>query len=71
MQCDFQVIYASGLKGKAGLSPENLADDLGPLFETIIRCIPGPQIAKDGVLQLLVSGGSLCVFWFFLHFMLL
>ncbi|PIN16701.1 Elongation factor-type GTP-binding protein [Handroanthus impetiginosus] len=54
-QCDFQVIYASGLKGKAGLSPDNLADDLGPLFEAIIRCIPGPQIAKDGVLQMLAT----------------
>lgn len=54
-QCDFQVIYASGLKGKAGLSPDNLADDLGPLFETIIRCIPGPQIAKEGSLQMLAT----------------
>lgn len=54
-QCDFQAIYASGIKGKAGLSPENLADDLGPLFETIIRCIPGPHIDKDGALQMLVT----------------
>ncbi|GFP89695.1 GTP-binding protein typa/bipa homolog [Phtheirospermum japonicum] len=54
-QCDFQVIYASGIKGKAGLSPENLADDLGPLFETIVRCIPGPRIEKDGSLQLLAT----------------
>ncbi|XP_059646306.1 putative elongation factor TypA-like SVR3, chloroplastic isoform X2 [Cornus florida] len=53
--CDFQVIYASGIKGKAGLSPENLADDLGPLFECIMRCIPGPQIDKDGALQMLVT----------------
>lgn len=58
LQCDFQVIYASGIKGKAGLSPENLADDLGPLFESIIRCIPGPRIEKDGALQMLVSGCS-------------
>lgn len=55
MQCDFQVIYASGIKGKAGLSPENLADDLGPLFEAILRCIPEPTINKDGSLQMLVS----------------
>lgn len=55
LQCDFQIIYASGLKGKSGLSPENLAEDLGPLFESIVRCIPGPQIAKDGALQMLVS----------------
>lgn len=54
-QCDFQAIYASGIKGKAGLSPDNLAEDLGPLFESIIRCIPGPRIEKDGALQMLVT----------------
>ncbi|XP_065855799.1 putative elongation factor TypA-like SVR3, chloroplastic [Euphorbia lathyris] len=54
-QCDFQVIYASGMQGKAGLSPDNLADDLGPLFESVIRVIPGPRINKDGALQLLTT----------------
>lgn len=54
-QCDFQLIYASGINGKAGLSPEKLADDLGPLFESIIRCIPGPHIDKDGDLQMLAT----------------
>lgn len=54
-QCDFQAIYASGIKGKAGLSPENLAEDLGPLFESIVRCIPGPNIEKDGALQMLAT----------------
>ncbi|KAL8170208.1 hypothetical protein V2J09_022012 [Rumex salicifolius] len=54
-QCDFQVIYASGINGKAGLSPEKLADDLGPLFESVIRCIPGPHIDKDGDLQMLAT----------------
>lgn len=66
MQCDFQVIYASGIKGQAGLSPENLAEDLGPLFESIIRCIPGPRIDKDGSLQMLVSGYLLYYFLIFL-----
>ena len=63
LQCDFQAIYASGIKGKAGLSPENLAEDLGPLFESIIRCIPGPRI-EDGALQMLVSGYSFYCFLF-------
>ncbi|XP_008240884.1 PREDICTED: GTP-binding protein TypA/BipA homolog [Prunus mume] len=54
-QCDFQAIYASGIKGKAGLSADNLADDLGPLFESIMRCIPGPAIDKDGSLQMLAT----------------
>ncbi|OMO71508.1 hypothetical protein COLO4_28209 [Corchorus olitorius] len=63
-QCDFQAIYASGIKGKAGLAPDDLADDLGPLFESIIRCIPGPRIDKDGALQMLVSGRF---FYFFVE----
>ncbi|CAJ2673193.1 unnamed protein product [Trifolium pratense] len=50
-----QVIYASGIKGKAGLSPEDLADDLGPLFESIMRCIPVPRIDNDGSLQMLMG----------------
>ncbi|KAH9602560.1 hypothetical protein KSS87_001038, partial [Heliosperma pusillum] len=53
-QCDFQVIYAIGIHGKAGLSHDKLADDLGPLFETIVRCIPGPRI-EEGALQMLVT----------------
>ncbi|KAI5071692.1 hypothetical protein GOP47_0013943 [Adiantum capillus-veneris] len=54
-QCDFQVIYASGIKGKAGLEPDGLADDLGPLFEAILRCIPEPKVDMDGPLQILVT----------------
>lgn len=65
LQCDFQVIYASGIKGKAGLSPENLADDLGPLFESIVRCIPGPRIDVDGPLQMLVSSFLCLCFYSF------
>ncbi|WJX56445.1 hypothetical protein P8452_42106 [Trifolium repens] len=53
--CDFQVIYASGIKGKDGLSPENLAEDLGPLFKSITRYIPEPHIGKNGSLQTLVT----------------
>lgn len=49
------MIYASGIKGKAGLSPDNLADDLGPLFEAILRCIPEPSINRAGPMQMLVS----------------
>ncbi|MCO5571588.1 hypothetical protein L7F22_025333 [Adiantum nelumboides] len=54
-QCDFQVIYASGIKGKAGLEADGLADDLGPLFEAILRCIPEPRVDMDGPLQMLVT----------------
>eukprot|EP00252_Welwitschia_mirabilis_P005181 TRINITY_DN1565_c0_g1_i1.p1 TRINITY_DN1565_c0_g1~~TRINITY_DN1565_c0_g1_i1.p1 ORF type:complete len:696 (-),score=142.98 TRINITY_DN1565_c0_g1_i1:295-2382(-) len=54
-QCDFQVVYASAIKGCAGLSPENIGSDLGPLFEAIVRCIPEPPIDPDGPVQLLVT----------------
>lgn len=70
MQCDFQAVYASGIQGKAGLSPDNLAEDLGPLFESIIRCIPGPCIEKDGALQMLVSGCSYIVILTFSKYLL-
>ena len=36
-QCDFPVVYASGANGVAGGSPEELAEDLAPLFEAIVR----------------------------------
>lgn len=54
-QCDFQVVYASGIKGKAGLEADGLADDLGPLFESVLRCIPEPKVDMDGPLQMLVT----------------
>ena len=43
-QCDFPVVYASGANGVAGGSPEELAEDLAPLFEAIVReaSCPGP-----------------------------
>jgi GTP-binding protein len=59
-QCDFQTVYASGIKGKAGLSPDDLSDNLGPLFEAILRCIPEPLIEKNGSMQMLVSYSLLC-----------
>lgn len=36
-QCDFPVVYASGVNGIAGGSPEDLAEDLAPLFEAIVK----------------------------------
>lgn len=35
-QCEFPVVYASGVNGIAGNSPDSLAEDLQPLFEAII-----------------------------------
>jgi GTP-binding protein len=54
-QADFPVIYAIGLVGKAGYAYNTLEDDLGPLFETIIKEIPGPQIDPDAPARMLVT----------------
>merc|ERR1719460_174841 len=53
--CDFPVVYASGVNGVAGLEPDALADDLTPLFETILEEVPPPSVVLDGPLQMLVT----------------
>ncbi|MBX3085371.1 MAG: translational GTPase TypA [Anaerolineae bacterium] len=54
-QAEFPVIYAIGLAGKAGYAADELQEDLSPLFETIIKEIPGPQIDPDAPARLLVT----------------
>lgn len=54
-QADFPVIYAIGLTGRAGHAFDKLADDLGPMFETIIKEIPSPKIEADAPARLLVT----------------
>lgn len=54
-QADFPVVYAIAIEGRAGLAPDALADDLRPLFETIVKTIPPPDVDMDGPLQLLVT----------------
>jgi GTP-binding protein len=54
-QAEFPVIYAIGLHGRAGYAPDNLADDLTPLFETIIKEIPAPAIEADAPARMLVT----------------
>ncbi len=54
-QADFPVVYAIGLEGRAGHSPDELTDDLTPLFETIIEKISGPLIESDAPARLLIT----------------
>ncbi|KAH9304211.1 hypothetical protein KI387_008615, partial [Taxus chinensis] len=54
-QCDFQVVYASAVNGQAGSSPDNVGNDLGPLFEAILQYIPEPTINPDGPFQMLAT----------------
>ncbi len=54
-QAEFPVVYAIGLSGRAGDSPETLQPDLGPLFETIISEVPPPSIDETAPAQMLVT----------------
>jgi predicted membrane GTPase involved in stress response len=55
------VIYASGFNGIAGTKPDELAEDLEPLFQAIVKEVAPPTVVPDAPLQMLVSGGLCCV----------
>ena len=54
-QLDFPVVYASALNGYASLDPEVREGDMAPLFDTIIKHVPAPDVDPDGPLQMQVS----------------
>jgi GTP-binding protein len=54
-QLDFPIVYASALNGIAGLEPDELAEDMSPLFEMIVDKVPAPEVDVDGPLQMQVS----------------
>ncbi|SEI51864.1 GTP-binding protein [Allopseudospirillum japonicum] len=54
-QLDFPVIYASALNGLAGNDPENMAEDMTPLFEAIVKLVPPPQVDAEGPFQMQIS----------------
>ncbi len=54
-QLDSPMLYCSGRDGTASFDPDNLGEDLTPLFETILDHIPAPEGDEEGPLQLLVS----------------
>jgi GTP-binding protein len=54
-QLDFPVVYASALRGFAGLDPSVRAGDMQPLFKTIVEHCPPPDVDVDGPLQLQVT----------------
>ncbi len=54
-QLDFPIIYASALNGIAGLEQDQLAEDMTPLFETIVAKVSAPQVDKDGPFQMQIS----------------
>jgi GTP-binding protein len=54
-QLDFPVVYASALKGFAGLDESVSEGDMRPLFETIIKHVAPPPVNIDGPFQMRVS----------------
>ncbi|MDN3647405.1 translational GTPase TypA [Reinekea marina] len=54
-QLDFPVIYASALNGIAGLDPEEMAEDMEPLFQMITERVPSPEVDSDGAFQMQIS----------------
>ncbi len=54
-QLDFPIIYASALNGVAGLEPDELADDMTPLFEMITERVPVPDVDPAAPFQMQIS----------------
>jgi GTP-binding protein len=54
-QLDFPVVYASALMGYAGLTPDVREGDMTPLFETVLKHVPPPDVDLDGPFQMQVS----------------
>src|SRR5712692_4580732 len=54
-QIEFPIVYANARAGHAGLSPDDLAPDLKPLFDTLLETIPAPAYDPEHPLQALVT----------------
>jgi GTP-binding protein len=54
-QADFPVVYTIGLTGRAGYEPDAVGDDLTPLFETILKEVPGPVVDADAPASLQIT----------------
>ncbi|HEU4580967.1 MAG TPA: translational GTPase TypA [Polyangiaceae bacterium] len=53
-QSNFATIYAIGKDGVAGYALDDIAGNLDPLFETILKVVPEPKGDPNGPLQILV-----------------
>ena len=50
-QIEFPIVYTNARAGQAGLEADTLADDLRPLFETLLERIPPPLYEEGHPLQ--------------------
>ncbi|MFT5032450.1 MAG: GTP-binding protein [Bacteroidia bacterium] len=54
-QLDFPVVYASAINGYAGLDMDEMADDMTPLFQTVVDKVSPPDVDADAPLQMQIS----------------
>ncbi|MDN6180853.1 MAG: translational GTPase TypA [Halomonas subglaciescola] len=54
-QLDFPIVYCSALNGVAGPEPDQLADDMSPMFHAIVDIVEPPKVESDGPFQMQVS----------------
>jgi GTP-binding protein len=54
-QIEFPIVYANARAGRAGLTPDDLADDLAPLVDTLLATVPAPTYDPEHPLQALVT----------------
>ena len=54
-QMEFPVVYAAGKAGWASFEVDKIGKDMTPLFETILKSVPGPHVDESKPLQLLVT----------------
>ena len=54
-QLDFPVIYTSAIQGIAGADPQEMAEDMTPLFQMILDHVPAPEINTEGPFQMQIS----------------
>ncbi|WP_277811393.1 translational GTPase TypA [Chromohalobacter canadensis] len=54
-QLDFPIIYCSALNGVAGMDPEELEDDMTPMFQSIVDIVEPPTVERDGPFQMQIS----------------
>jgi GTP-binding protein len=54
-QLDFPYIFASGKAGFASHDPHATAGDVKPLFDLIVKQVPGPEVDPDGPFGMLCT----------------
>jgi GTP-binding protein len=54
-QLDFPVMYTSAINGIAGSSPDDMSDDMTPLFEALVEHVKAPDVDLEGPLQMQIS----------------